>query len=86
MSDSFSSKGVVLGHIHSDPIDSTRKFVIEFEGIGALETLCRLSDEEILEIGGLGEISYEDFKAKIFKSTYKLHLTSSDYIQERFGK
>ena len=86
MSDSFSFKGVVLGHIHNDPIDSTRKFVIEFERINTLETLCRLGDEEILEVGNVGELTYRRFKEVILMSTYKLHLTTSDYIRERFGK
>ena len=58
MSDALRYKGDILAWIHSYTSDDTSKFNIVMEGIGALEQLCRFSDEEILNVDGWSPMTY----------------------------
>ena len=48
------------------------------EGIGALEQLCRLSDEEILNIGGT-PMTYGKFKDQIVSRAKRVYLSDREY-------
>ena len=79
MSDGISYKGKVLGWIHSHSEDNTTKFVLEMDGINGLEELCKLSDQEILEIEGMSPITYKDFRTRILERTKRIYLSISEY-------
>ncbi len=78
MSNAFSYKGKVLGHIHSYMEGSGAKFIIGMEDIEALEHLCRLSNDEIIEINGTS-FFYEQFKKEILAKTKRINLSDHEY-------
>lgn len=89
MSDSLRHKGEVLGWIHSYTGEvGVTKFNIQMEGIRALEQLCRLSDEEILEVDGMPPMNYVTFKKEILGRIRRVYLSSHEYnmdlVPDRF--
>ena len=78
MSNAFSYKGKILGHIHSYIEESITKFVMEVEDIEALERLCRLADDEIIEINGT-HFLYKQFKKEILTKTKRINLSNREY-------
>jgi hypothetical protein len=79
MSDALQYKGSILAWIHSYTGDDTSKFNIVMEGIGALEQLCKLSDEEILNVDGLPPMNYGEFKKQIISKAKRIYLSDHEY-------
>ncbi len=79
MGDTIYFKGEALANIHSYSGDNVTQFNIVIDGFDKLEKLCKLSNEEILEIEGLSPMAYGEFK-QIFEHRIKrIYLSSKEY-------
>jgi len=79
MSDALRYKGSILAWIHSYAGDDTTKFNIVMEGISSLEQLCRITDEEILEVDEMPSMTYKKFKDEILSKTKRIYLSGKEY-------
>ena len=79
MGDALRYKGNILTWIHSYTGENRTQFNLIMEGVGALEQLCRLSDEEILEVDGMNPMTYREFKEQIASRTRRIYLSDHEY-------
>ena len=72
--------GDEIGYIHRYYSHGKDKFNIHLDWFGALEKLCRLDKNKILEIEGMSKMKYKNFKEEILSKaeaiyfSMKLHL------------
>lgn len=79
MSDALRYKGKCIGWIHSYTGDETNKFNLQMEGISGLEQMCKLSDEEILEVDGMQPMTYRNFRDTVLSKTKRIYLSTHEY-------
>ena len=79
MADALRYNGKTLGWIHSYTGDRINKFNLTFEGIDGLEQMCRLADEELLEIDGMQALNYREFREVILSRTKRIYLSVHEY-------
>jgi len=84
MSDPIRLRDRTLAYIHNvTETGQESEFVIEARDLGSLEALLRLEEDEVVEIPGIGCLSYREFRNDLLSRTKRIYPSGSDYISDR---